>query len=275
MPQPYHVINLLKNHIYPTYQLHAYMANKKTDPRDGLRLAALTSMQWLKMRLGENAPEAWNSIPSPEQYKTAVDSDLPSLYLNQGHVINIVSLPDKGMWTLQISEPDLGPDPGRAVQSRPAVPGRIIETNIGFRIVDKQLECGFQTVISDPVGIAAEAEVYRLAAVRELMKNPAFGLKQIIELTESYERISTIKQVKNMMEIVRHTDNHLPAVVFSQSLEEDESAKEPPVFTRPIDLPPGFPKLTPITPSSALPVKPKAKMIAVDNWSPRRERRAA
>lgn len=45
MGSTYRVVKLLKNHLYPTYQLHAFMANEKTTPQDGLRLAALTTMQ--------------------------------------------------------------------------------------------------------------------------------------------------------------------------------------------------------------------------------------
>lgn len=169
MGSTYRVVKLLKNHLYPTYQLHAFMANEKTTPQDGLRLAALTTMQWLKIRLGDDVPEEWKALPSPEEYLSATDDDLPSLYINQGHVVNIVSLPDKGMWTLQITEPDLGSDPGNPEQTRQAIPGRIIETNIAFLIVGKQLECGFKTIISDPVGAKPEAEVYRIAVVRQLI----------------------------------------------------------------------------------------------------------
>ena len=182
MSSSYRYVKLLRNHIYPTYQLHAYMANDKTDPKDGLRLAALTTMHWLKTRLGDASPVEWSSIPSPEDYLTATDDEIPSLYLNQGHVINIVSLPDKGMWTMQITEPDLGSDPGNPAQKRPPVPGRIIETNIAFLVFNKQLECGFRTVISDPEGTVPEAEVYRTTVVKLLMENPAFGLKQVHKL---------------------------------------------------------------------------------------------
>lgn len=41
----------------PTYQLHAYMAKKKTAPREGLRLAGLVTMEWLRQRLGDHAPD--------------------------------------------------------------------------------------------------------------------------------------------------------------------------------------------------------------------------
>lgn len=138
MSSNYRVVKLLKNHLYPTYQLHAFMANDQTTPQDGLRLAALTTMEWLTHRLGEEVPTDWASLPSPENYLTATDDDLPSLYINQGHVVNIVSLPEQGMWTLQITEPDLGSDPGNPAQARPAVPGRIIETNIAFVILTRQ-----------------------------------------------------------------------------------------------------------------------------------------
>ena len=82
MSSTYRVVKLLKNHLYPTYQLHAFMANDKTAPRDGLRLAALTTMHWLKNRLGDDVPEEWNAIPSPEAYLSAMDEDLPSLYIS-------------------------------------------------------------------------------------------------------------------------------------------------------------------------------------------------
>ncbi len=227
MSNTYRFVKLLKNHLYPTYQLHAYMANDKTPPQDGLRLAALTTMHWLKSRLGEAAPAEWGSTPPPEEYLTATDDDLPSLYVNQGHVINIVSLPDKGMWTLQITEPDLGSDPGNPKQLRQAVPGRIIETNIAFQISGRQVECGFRTVISDPVGTAPEAEVYRTTVVKLLMENPAFGLKQVTEIPMKPIRLANATQIKTMLWVTHEPENQLPTLIFTQLAEERET---PPVF---------------------------------------------
>ena len=117
-------------------------------------------------------------LPGPEEFRSCSEEALQSLHLNAGFVIDIVSLPEQGAWSLQITEPDLGSDPGNPKQARQAVPGRIIETNIGFRIVDHQLQCGFQTVVSDVAGGNALAEVYRLAVVKRLANNPDFGLQQ-------------------------------------------------------------------------------------------------
>ena len=223
MSSTFRFVKLLKNHLYPTYQLHAFMANDKTDPKDGLRLAALTTMHWLKSRLGDAAPEDLSNTPSPEDYLTATDDDLPSLYVNQGFVINIVSLPDKGMWSLQITEPDLGSDPGNPKQTRQAVPGRIIETNIAFQIINKQLECGFKTVISDPVGTVPEAEVYRTTVVKLLMENPAFGLKQVTDIPMSPIRLTDSGRIKKMLWVTHDAGNQLPTVIFTQLVEEKKT----------------------------------------------------
>src|SRR5699024_11585553 len=116
------------------------------------------------------------------------------LHINRGYVIDIVSRPQEGVWSLQITEPDLGSEPGNPSQRRQAVPGRIIETNIGFCIQGKTLECGFQTVISDPEGSGPQAEVYRLAVVRRLMGYPAFGLSHILPLDGGVSQLVSVRQ---------------------------------------------------------------------------------
>ena len=211
-----HVVRLLKNHLYSTYQLHAQMANSKTSPEHGLRIGALTVMHWLCSRLGENVPDALRELPPIEDYAKLTDEALPSLYINQGYVVNIVSLLPQGTWSLQITEPDLGSDPGNPEQSRSAVPGRIIETNIAFRISGSALECGFNIVISDPDGTAEQAEVYRPAVVRQLLRNEKFGLKQSFPLTESFDTVAGAADCKTLLSLCRAAENQLPFVVFTE-----------------------------------------------------------
>ena len=125
MPTQTRVVRLLQNTLYPTYQLHAILSNKQTAPADGLRFAALTVMEWLRQRMGEDVP-AELIQPAPSQYKEAGDDCLPSLHINRGYVIDIVSRPKQDVWSLQITEPDLGSEPGNPAQRRQAVPGRVI-----------------------------------------------------------------------------------------------------------------------------------------------------
>lgn len=216
MGQPMHVVKLLKNHIYPTYQLYAQMANSKTTPQEGLRIGALTVMHWLRLRLGDNIPPELECVPEIEEYKNLDDDCLPSVYLNQGFVVNIVSMPARGSWCLQISEPDLGSDPGNAEQSRSAVPGRVIETNIAFHIHGADLECGFQTVISDPDGVNMPAEVYRPAVIRQLVRNPNFGLRQIFPIEESSNTTTCSEDCKMILSQLKDPHNQLPFVLFAE-----------------------------------------------------------
>lgn len=78
MRKPYRVVNLIKNQLYPTYQLHAYLANKKTTPQDGLRLGALLTLDWLCRRLGADVPEELAHVPDPSAYRSVRDDCLVS-----------------------------------------------------------------------------------------------------------------------------------------------------------------------------------------------------
>lgn len=250
MSNTYRVVRLLKNQTYPTYQLHAYMANKKTNPQDGLRLAGLITMDWLRQRLGDHAPEELLHLPDPSAYLNSDDSLLRSLHMNSGFLIDIVSLPAQGIWTLLITEPDLGSDPGNPEQSRQAVPGRVIETNVGFKIVGTQLECGFQTVISDPEGTPQQAEVYRLSIVRRLVENADFGLKQLTKFTYEPSHLTTVEQIKRLNDVWKDADNQLPCTIFTYTRETPKIPEDPLKFEPMRDY--RKPLLSPI-PSELLP----------------------
>ena len=219
MPTQTRIVRLLQNTLYPTYQLYATMSNKQTAPADGLRFAALTVMEWLRQRMGEDVP-AELIQPAPSQYKEAGDDCLPSLHINRGYVIDIVSRPKQGVWSLQITEPDLGSEPGNPNQRRQAVPGRVIETNIGFCIRGKTLECGFQTVVSDPEGSGPQAEVYRLAVVRRLMESPVFGLTHVLPLNGQPVAVKTAAELKKMLTLAGSAEHQLPVVVFTYRAAE-------------------------------------------------------
>lgn len=227
MEQRYRVVRLLSNHIYPTYQLYAVMDSKKTAPEEGLRLGALTVLDWLCQRLGKERLAELTGLPAPAEYRQVDDRCLASFHINHGYIVDVVSLPERGLWTMQITEPDLGSDPGNPNQARPAVPGRVIETNIGFLISGKALECGFQIRVSDPVGTEAPAEVYRLSPVRRLMEHPDFGLRQILPLGGQVTALRTAEDVKRLFQLWREPAHQLPLVVFTQVRPEPAAMQAP------------------------------------------------
>ena len=218
-------IKLLRNRLYPTYQLHAYMANKKTSPEDGLKIAILTVLEWIRARLvGPIPPEL--DLPGHESYSQVPLESFQSIHVNYGYVIDIISMLDKGIWTLQITEPDLGSEPGNPQQKRQPVPGRVLETNISFSIQGDQLECGTQIVISDPDHTLEKAEVYRPTIVKRLASNPDFGLKNIIPLEPNVKTIDTLEQLKRMLDIYHQEDNQMPLVLFTRPQQQQMVEEE-------------------------------------------------
>lgn len=260
MEQNYRVVRLLSNHIYPTYQLYAVMDNKRTAPEAGLRLGALTVLDWLCQRLGEAHPRELTGLPAPDSYREVDSRCLSSFHLNHGYTVDVVSLPEQGLWTIQITEPDLGSDPGNPDQARAAVPGRVIETNIGFLISGKALECGFQTRVSDPVGTEAPAEVYRLSPVRRLMEHPDFGLRQFLPLDRQVTALRTAEDVKRLLQLWKEPAHQIPLVIFTQVRPEATPSSAP---LPPLELRGGFPLPgLPIPPRKAPAVDPPYDMGA-------------
>ena len=234
MPTAYRRVRLMKNRLYPTYQLHAVMAARKTTPENGLKIGALTILDWVRHRLGTGVPEELNA-PLPEEYAAFPAENLHSFHTNEGYVIDIVSLPAQGVWTMQIVEPDLGSDPGNPDQRRAAVPGRVIESNISFTISNGELHCGFRTMISDPMDTAEKCEVYRPAFVRLLADNPQFGLRQVAPLTQTVSRVETMEQLRQLAALHKNPACHLPVVVFTQVMK---TAEPTPFDIAPEDIPP-------------------------------------
>lgn len=210
-------VKLLKNHIYPTYQLHAVMKNNKLDPCEGLVLGALTVCEWLRNRLGDDIPDVLQ-LPTADHFREVKLEQLLSLHLNYGFVVDIISIPEKGMWSLQIVEPDLGSDPGNPNQLRKPVAGRIIETNVAFCINNNKLECGVKTVISDPEN-ADLAYVYRPAFVKKLYNNRDFGLRQVADIEPWIKFVDSAEQLKNMANIYNDSHNQLPFLILTKVKE--------------------------------------------------------
>ena len=208
---------LTRNQRYPAYQLHAAMANKRTSPEEGMKLAALATLHWLKGRLGENAPEEFAALPPLEDYRKADEHILHSFSLNMGFTVDVAAFWEHGLWALCLTEPELDRDEetGEHIQ---AVPGRVLETGIAFRIAGGQLECGFRTVVSEPVDTGEQARVCCPDVVKTLIEHPDFGLRAQIVLEPALCLLDSVTKLNNMVELWQNKNNALPCVVFTQIL---------------------------------------------------------
>lgn len=141
---------------------------------------------------------------------------------------------------LQLTEPDLGPRPGRDNQNRPPVPGRIFETNIAYRIFTEKVECGFRTLVSEPVGTTQACEVYRLAFIKHLARDPLVGLRQgCWSLINTAHCLNGTGPIKALNGWLKDEQRMMPAVVFAEySSKVSERLAVPVVVKADYNLPP-------------------------------------
>ena len=203
-------VKLLKTNKYNTYQFFGVMANPATKPEDGLKIAALSCLSWLRKRLEGNTIPDDLKMPEEDRYDETKNEDFRSFNITDEYIIDVVADMEDGIWALRIIENDLG-----ALGSGEAVPGRTIESNIAFRIVDNRLQCAFKTSISDKEDIE-KAGCIRFSLIKELCLNSLFGLKQIEKIYDP-DNMDIINEEKlnDIVSIYRNKDNQLPFIVYT------------------------------------------------------------
>ena len=200
---------LLKpNERFPTYQFYATMTGKAS-PEQTLLTGILTTFSWLRERFRELEVPADLQLPSASKVATVGLECLHSFRIAVGYTVEVVWIAEKGVWAMQLSEPDLG-DGHQA--GRTPVAGRIFETNIAFRLTHDKVEMGFRTLVSQPLGTMEPCEVYRPAVIKELVRNS--GLKFFSEwpIVESCWSVSK-GEVHKLMLWLKNKKRNLPAVV--------------------------------------------------------------
>lgn len=208
-------LRLLRNVTYPTYQLYALAGRGKAPPATVLTICVLQTLAWLRNRFRDfEAPDElkW---PEPDAYAEVDPHSFKSFRIDHGYKVEVVWLPDEQVWTMQLTEPDLGSDPGAARPKRAPVPGRLFETNIAYRVLTNDVECGFRTVVSDVEGITVPCEVYRLAFIKHLARHPLVGLNQFWPLQEEPHVLETVAAIRQLQEWLKDKSRMMPAVVVA------------------------------------------------------------
>lgn len=209
-------LRLLRNHTYPAYQLYALAGtDKKTPPEQVMTIAVLETLHWLRKRFRDfEIPDALK-YPEAKDYQAVNWSELQSFQINEGYKAEALWLPKEKIWAFQLTEPDLGPQPGEPLQTRPPVPGRIIETNIGYRLCNGQVECGFRTMVSDVEGTTAHFEVYRLSVIKHLARNSLVGLRQGWPLLDLEHVLEHGGDLDGLREWLKSMQRMMPAVIIA------------------------------------------------------------
>lgn len=251
-PRPVHQpVLLLRNVRYPTYQLYATAGCGKASPDTVLKIAVLETMNWLRQRFRAFDLPAELNWPDASQYETVDSKDFKTFLLNEGYKVEVVWLPADKIWALQLTEPDLGPQPGAEHQTRQPVPGRLYETNIAYRVVGDQVVCGFCTVVAEPDTTTESSEVFRLAVIKKLARNPLVGLKQGWPLSDEPHALDTINAIRRLQTWLTDPERMLPAVIAVecapqattldnlpsfQELVSQSAQPKPPSFANPLPM---------------------------------------
>ena len=208
---------LLRNVSYPTFQLHAVAGKGRgSPPEDVFKIVILETMKWLRQRFRDFETPETLKLPEPEAYETFSLASLKSFYLDMGYKLQIEWLEDTGIWTLRLTEPDLGASPGVEDQIRKPVPGRLFETNISYNRIADGVECGFKTVVHEPKGTDTHCEVFRLAIVKYLARHPKVGLWQTWPLVDKAHELSDSAEIKRFKYGLSDANRMMPAIVFSE-----------------------------------------------------------
>lgn len=211
-------VKLVNNTSFPTYQLYGEIENKELDVLDRFKIAILESLKWLKSRFENIGLPKELDLPGPDNYRDfnlSVFKD--GLHIDEGYSLDILYLEDEKIWTMNLVEPDLALGIG---QERRGVPGRKFSTNIGFVINKNEVECGFKTVCIEPQGTEEPCEVFRIAVVKEIVRNKNLGLKQIYPLREEAFKIDDFEALMKFKAFLEHDRRQIPIVIMVELIDK-------------------------------------------------------
>lgn len=218
---------LLKSVRYPTYQLYASAGNTKERADAQLVLGALSVLKWLRTKFRElEIPDAFLA-PPPDAYLEVSLSDLKSAHIDCGYTVETVSIPEEKLWAFRLIEPDLSTQWKDGAEVSTAVPGRVFETNIAFRVVGATMHMGVELIVSEPENISEEQQaiVLRPAVVSELANDPRLGLSAGYRLEDRLWELNSKDRHKQLKEHLKKW--MMPAVIFCDLLPETTPAAPP------------------------------------------------
>lgn len=205
---------LQKSVRYPTYQLYAVATNTKESADNQLIIGALSVLEWLRTKFREfEIPDAFQA-PTPDSYLDVSLKDLKSTHIDCGYAVEIVSIPEEKVWAFRLIEPDLSTQWKDGSEVSTAIPGRVFETNIAFRVIGATMHMGVELIVSEPENTSEEnqARVLRPAVVSVLTENTKLGLSAGYLLENRLWELNSKERNKQLKENLKKW--MIPAVVF-------------------------------------------------------------
>lgn len=217
---------LSKSIRYPTYQLYAVATNTKETAENQLIIGALSVLEWVRTKFREfEIPDAFRA-PPPESYLNVSIFDLKSAHIDCGYAVETVCIPEDKIWAFRLIEPDLSTQLKEGVEVSTAIPGRVFETNIAFRVVGSRMQMGVELIVSEPENIrdSNQAVVLRPAVVSTLAKNSKIGLFSGYLIKNHLWELNSKERIKQLRENLKRW--MIPAVVFCDYADKKIANKQ-------------------------------------------------
>ncbi|HAJ96995.1 MAG TPA: hypothetical protein DCO72_04600 [Ruminococcus sp.] len=221
---------------FPTYQFHACTISGSLSVDDVFKICILETFRWIRSRL-KDFPEIPPEImtPEPDNYQNFPESDLHSFSFNMGLNVDVIYIEKSGIWSFQISEPDMGANLN-SKNARPPVNGRTFSTDIAFLKRKDCVETGIRTICSDPYNCEIPCEVFRPTVVKALAKRPDMSFQQFgFRLDGQPLRITSKGSLAYLDSILNSESCDMPIVLIASTGYEpvEETPKKPEMISAP------------------------------------------
>ena len=210
---------------YPTYQFYARACPVRSDIDVVFKACVLEALKWLRARLSdmEDMPSCLGG-PLPEEPDKITDDMLQSFSFSEGPQIDAVYIPQSGVWSIRITEPDMGANIGTDRERAP-VSGRSFITEIALRKQTDYVEIGMRTICSEPIDTTAGCEVFRLALVKALVARTDMRLMHGGCVINA-EPLSVANRAgaDRALSILTDPDRSMPIVFIAETAFEEEKS---------------------------------------------------
>ena len=232
---------------YPGYQFYCELEKRNASSGACFCFAVLCVIDWLKQRLRETdvIPEEISRLPGHEQSRDVEPEAFRSFTLSSGFSAYVVSLPEHGVWTLRLKEPDSD------TAQRKAVPGRFFTTNVGLHVLnDQRVELGIRIDVTDPDQTPEVDFAFRPRFVRDLYAQQDISVIHA-DTVLPYSKALTIENeedLKLLKGLLDSSECAMPVIMVSQAIRFPEVNADTSLRNRLFAPPPLFSSASPASP---------------------------
>lgn len=213
---------------YPTFQFHAFTASK-CDTDTVFKICVLETLRWLRGRFDkfDKLPEQLIA-PDPADHASYSEDKMCSFNLNLGATLDCTYIHDRGIWSIRITELDIGENPGQD-NERPPVNGRSFRTEISFLKSGRNVEAGVRTVCSEPADCDVGCTVFRPALIKALANNPDVGfINEGFRIDGTPLIVKNKSDFRNLEKLISSSVFDMPTVLVADGVYATETASGKP-----------------------------------------------